>query len=67
MPAEQQRDWSAAYLPPPGATGSRITDLSYAITPGALMFEAQHGLPDDINQPFQRRDRRAAVQGCWYQ
>lgn len=63
--AEQQRDWSAAYLPPPGASGSRITDLSYAIAPGALMFEEQRGLPDDINQPYQRRARGDICNQSW--
>ena len=54
---QRERDFTAAYQPPAGASGSsKITDLSYAIAPGALVFEAHEGLPDDICQPFQRRD-----------
>ena len=52
----RKRDFTAAYQPPTGSGGSTITDLSYAIAPGALVFEAHEGLPDDICQPFQRRD-----------
>lgn len=56
---QRERDFTAAYQPPSASSGSKITDLSYAITPGALVFEAHEGLPDDICQPFQRRDRWA--------
>lgn len=57
---QPDRDWTAAYRPPMGTTdggGTIITDLSYAIAPGGLMFESHDGLPADICQPFERHDR----------
>ena len=56
---QRERNFTAAYQPPAGASGGKISDLSYAITPRALVFEAHEGLPEDICQPFQRRDRWA--------